>query len=105
MYCAHIFKLQYDKSIKRITVFLFAKLGACGFTNATIGIMLELELRLQANEKKSLEDAPKLKFWMFSRTFRSTISDKSSIEVYAYDHQMYVSNEKMEEVERTLTRP
>ena len=64
--------------------------------------MLELELRLQANEKKSLEDAPKLKFWMFSRTFRSTISDKSSIEVYAY---AYVSNEKMEEVERTLTRP
>ena len=89
--------------IKRITiVFLFAKLGAFGFTNATIGIMLELELRLQANEKKSLEDAPKLKFWMFSRTFRSTISDKSSIEVYAY---AYVSNEKMEEVERTLTRP
>lgn len=35
----------------------------------------------------------------------STISDKSSIKVYAYDHQMYVSNEKMEEVERTLTRP
>ena len=49
--------------IKRITiVFLFAKLGAFGFTNATIGIMLELELRLQANEKKSLEDAPKLTF-------------------------------------------
>ena len=87
------------------TVFLFAKLGAFGFTNATIGIMLELELRLQANDKKSLEDASKLKFWMFSRTFRSTISDKSSIEVYAYDHQMYVSNEKMEEVERTLTKP
>ena len=30
---------------------------------------------------------------------------QSSIKVYAYDHQMYVSNEKMEEVERTLTRP
>ena len=60
MYCAHIFKLQYDKN--DYTVFLFAKLEAFGFTNATIGIMLELELRLQANEKKSLEDAPKLKF-------------------------------------------
>ena len=91
--------------IKGINAFLLAKLGTYGFTNATIGIMLELELRLQANGKKCLEDAPRLKFRMFSRTTRSKISDKSSIKMYAYDHQMYVSNEKMEEVERTLTRP
>ena len=30
-------------------------------------------------------------------------TDKSSIEMYAYDHKMYVASEKMEEVERTLT--
>ena len=65
--------------------------------------MLELELRLQANGKKCLEDGPRLKFWMFSRTTRSTILNKSSIKMYAYDHQMYVASEKMKEVKRTLT--
>ena len=30
-------------------------------------------------------------------------TDKSSIKMYAYDHQMYVVSEKMKEVKRTLT--
>ena len=30
-------------------------------------------------------------------------TDKSSIKMYGYDHQMYVDSEKMEEVERNLT--
>ena len=30
-------------------------------------------------------------------------TDKSSIKMYAYTHQMYVASEKMKEVKRTLT--
>ena len=30
-------------------------------------------------------------------------TDKSSIKMYAYDHQMYFASEKVEEVERTPT--
>ena len=30
-------------------------------------------------------------------------TDKNSIKMYAYDHQMYVVSEKMKEVKRTLT--
>ena len=55
--------------------FLLAKLRAYGFIDATIGIMLEFQMRLQANGKKYLEDAPRLKF---SRKTQSTILTKAA---------------------------
>ena len=70
--------------------------------------MLELKLRLQANEKKGLEDAPRLKFGpppygMLSRTTWSITLTRAASKMYVDDHQMYVAGEKMEEMERTLT--
>ena len=103
MYCAHILQLQS----KRINAFLLAKLGGMWFhqrnhrNNVRIGTKTSSEWK---EEFKRMHQGSNFECFR-GRLGLQSVTKAASRCMYAYDHQMYVSNEKMEEVERTLMRP
>ena len=103
MYSAHIFKLQYDK--KDYHCLFICEAGGIWFHQRNHRNNVRTGTKTSSEWKEIFRGCPKAQILNVFEDVSVYNQWQSSIKVYAYDHQMYVSNEKMEEVETTLTRP
>ena len=89
--------------IKMINVFLLAKLRVHKFHQRNHRNNVRIGTETSSEWKEMFRGCTKAQILNVFEDDSVYNTDKSSIKMYAYDHQMYVASEKMKEVKRTLT--
>ena len=96
-YCSHILQLQYDKCL------FIGEAEGIWFHQRNHRNNVRISTDTSCEWKEMFRGCPRAQILNVFADDCVYNTDKSSIKKYAYDHQMYVDSEKMEEVERNLT--